>query len=102
MFQKDQTGKEKSRAAGDLDNKQAKITPRKCFRCGSEDHLNSKSLKPPKENKKRLNQVSFNEKVNRACNNSKNNSDQKIYAYIWHVCLVMMNVLVEMFVTVQN
>ena len=80
MFQKDQTGKEKSRAAGDLDNKQTKITPRKCFRCGSEDHLNSKSLKPPKENKKRLNQVSFNEKVNRACNNSKNNSDQKIYA----------------------
>ena len=25
-------------------------------------------------------QVCFNEKVNRACNNGKNNSDQKIYA----------------------
>ena len=44
--------------------------PRKCFRCGSEDHMIAKFPK----------QVSFNEKGNRACDNSENNSDHKIYA----------------------
>ena len=37
---------------------------------------------PPKDNGKRRKQVSFNEKGNRACNNGKNKSDQKIYSYI--------------------
>ena len=55
-------------------------TSRKCFRCGYEDHLIKKCPKPQKENEKRRNQVRFNEKVNRARNNDKNNSDQKIYA----------------------
>ena len=36
--------------------------------------------KPPKDNEKRRKQVRFNEKGNRACDNGKNNSDQKIYA----------------------
>ena len=40
----------------------------------------AKCPKPPKDNEKRRNQVSFNEKVNRACNNGENDSDQKIYA----------------------
>ena len=35
---------------------------------------------PPKDNEKRQNQVLFNEKVNHACDNSKNNDDQNIYA----------------------
>ena len=39
----------------------------------------SKCPKPPKDNEKRRKQVRFNEKVNHACNNSKNNGDQKIY-----------------------
>ena len=39
-----------------------------------------KCPKPPKDNEKRRNQVRFNEKGNLACHNSKNNSDQKIYA----------------------
>ena len=65
-----------------LDNRQTERTPRKCFRYGSEDHLIAKFPKPPKDNEKRIKQVSFNEKVNRACNNNKNNSDQKIYAYM--------------------
>ena len=56
-----------------------KRTPRKCFRCGSEDHMITKFPKPPKDNEKRKKQVCFNEKVNRACDNVKNNSDQKIY-----------------------
>ena len=54
--------------------------PWKCFRCGSEDHMIKKFPKPPNDNKKRRRQVSFNEKGNRACNNSKNNNDHKIYA----------------------
>ena len=36
--------------------------------------------KSTKNNEKRQNQVCLNEKGNRACNNGKNNSDQKIYA----------------------
>ena len=53
--------------------------PRKCFRCGSEDLLISKCLKPPKYNEKRRRQVRFNEKGNRSFRNGKNNSDQKKY-----------------------
>ena len=74
--------KEKARSAGDSENRQIERTPRKCFRCGSEDHLIAKCPKPPKENQKHRKQVSFNEKVNRAYDNGKNNSDQKIYAYM--------------------
>ena len=39
-----------------------------------------KCPKPPKDNDKRQRQVRFNEKVNRACDNGKNNNDLKIYA----------------------
>ena len=66
--------------AGHLDNRQTERTPWKCFICGSEYHLTVKFLNPPKENEKWQKQVRFNEKVNRACNNVKNNSDQNIYA----------------------
>ena len=44
--------------------------PRKWFRCASEYHMIENFPK----------QVCFNEKVNRACGNGKNNSDCKIYA----------------------
>ena len=40
----------------------------------------TKCPKPPKDIKKRREQVRFNEKGNPACDNGKNNSDQKIYA----------------------
>ena len=40
----------------------------------------AKCPKPPKDNEKWLNRVHFNEKGNRACDNGKNNDDQKIYA----------------------
>ena len=39
-------GEEKSRAAGDLYNRRTERTPRKCFRCVSEDHLIAKCLMP--------------------------------------------------------
>ena len=72
--------KEKYRAAGHSNNRQMERTPRKCFRYGSEDHLNEKCPKPPKKNKKRKKQERYNEKGNRACNNVTNKSDQKIHA----------------------
>ena len=56
------------------------LTPRKCFRGGSEDHMIAKFPKPPKDNKKRLKQVRFNEKCNHACKNGKDNDYQNIYA----------------------
>ena len=59
-----------------------KRLPRKCFRCGSEDHMIKKCPKPPKDNEKRRKQVCFNEKANRACDNGENNDDHKIYASI--------------------
>ena len=40
----------------------------------------AKFPKPPKDNEKRRRQVHFNEKGNRACDNSKNNDDHKISA----------------------
>ena len=68
-----------------LDNIQTEHTHQKCFRCGSEDHLIAKCLKPPKENEKRRKQVRFNEIVKHACKNSENTSDQKIYASMAHM-----------------
>ena len=61
--------KEKARAAGHLDNRRTEQTPRKCFRCGSQDHLIGECHKPPKKNEKRKNQVRFYERDNHACNN---------------------------------
>ena len=58
--------KKKARAAGDLDKRRTERITRKCFRCGSEDHLISKCPKPPKKNKKRRKQVRFSERGNRA------------------------------------
>ena len=40
----------------------------------------AKCPKPPKDNKKWRRQVRFNEKVNCACDNGKDNDDHKIYA----------------------
>ena len=36
-------------------------------------------LEPPRENEKRRKQVRFNDKVNCACDNDKDNDDHKIY-----------------------
>ena len=80
--------KEKARAAGDLENRQIERTPQKCSRCGSEDQLIAKCSNIPKENEKWRKQVRFNEKGNLACDNNKNNSEQKIYAYMAHMSVV--------------
>ena len=67
-----------------MDNRRKEHTPRKCFRCGSQDHLIAKSPKPPKDNEKRRKKLRFSEIGNRAsqkeCNDGENNNDQTIYA----------------------
>ena len=67
-----------------MDNRRTERTPRKCFRCGSDDHLIEKYPNTPKENEKRRKQVCFNERGNlssqKEYNNRENNNDQKINA----------------------
>ena len=49
MFQNYQKGKEKARAAGNLDIRRTERMPCKCFRCGSIDHLIDKCPNPSKD-----------------------------------------------------
>ena len=80
MFQKDKKGKGEARAVDVSSNRNSELPPRKCFRCGSKDHMIAKFPKPPKDNEKRRKQVSFNEKGSRECNNGENDNEHKIYA----------------------
>ena len=79
-FKKTRKEKEKARAVDVSSNRHPERLPRKCFRCGSEDHMSAKCPKPPKDNEISRRQVPFNEKGNRACDNGKNDVDHKIYA----------------------
>ena len=78
-FKRIRKEKDKARAVDVSSNRNLERPTRKCFRCGSEDHMIAKCPKPPKDNEKRRKQVHFNSKVNRACNNGKDNDDHKIY-----------------------
>ena len=78
-FKRIRQEKEKSRAVDVSSNRNSERPPWKCFICGSEDHMIAKCPKPPKYNEKRRKQVRFNEKVNRSCDNGKDNDDYKIY-----------------------
>ena len=71
-FKKVRKEKEKDRAVDVSSYRQMERPPRKCFRCGSEDHMIENFPK----------QVCFNKKGNYACDNGKNDSDCDIYAYI--------------------
>ena len=79
-FKRIRKKKERARSAGTSYNKHLDRPARKCFRCGSEDHMIAKCPKPPKYSEKRRKSLRFNEKGNRACKNGKDNNDQKIYA----------------------
>ena len=80
FFKRIRKEKDKARAVDASYNRQTECTPRKCFRCGSEDNRIAKCPKPPKDNEKRRKQVRFNEKGNISRDNGKNNDDHKIYA----------------------
>ena len=72
--------KQKSRSAGTSSNKNSDRPARKCFICGSDDHLISKCTKPPKDSEKRRKSNKSKEKVNRACDNRDDDNDVKVYA----------------------
>ena len=83
MFKKIREEKERARSAGTSPNKNSDRPDRKCFRCGSKDHLIAKCPKPPKDGeKKNGKKVSFKdkEKVNNAKDNSDDEDDIKLYA----------------------
>ena len=69
-FKRIRKEKEKDRTVEVSSYRKMERTPRKFFRCGSEDHMIAKCPK----------QVCFNEKGNRACDIGENKSDCKIYA----------------------
>ena len=79
-FKRIRKEKEKARAVDVSYNRNSERPPKKCFRCGSEDHMIAKCPKPPKYNEKRRKQVHFNEKGHCACDNGEDNDDHKIYA----------------------
>ena len=68
-FKRIRNENEKAQAFDVSSNRKMERTPRKCFRCGSEDHMIAKCPKP----------LCIIEKVNFACDNGKNNSDCKLY-----------------------
>ena len=82
-------------------NRRTERTPRKCFRCGSEDHIIAKFPKPSKDNEKRRKQVPLIKKLIVHVTTAKIKVT-KIYMHLWHACIVMTNVLVEILVTVHN
>ena len=66
-----------------MSNKNSDRPARKCFRCGSEDHLIAKCPKPPKDGEnKNGKKVSFKdkEKGNSAKDNIDDDDDLKVYA----------------------
>ena len=74
--------KEKARSAGASSNKNSDRPACKCFRCRSEDHLIAKFPKPPKDSEKRRKSDKSKEKGNRVCDNSDDENELKVYAYI--------------------
>ena len=80
MFQKNQKGEKKARVVGISYNRNLERLPRKCYICGSEDHMIEKFPKPPKDSEKRRKSVHFNEKGNHACDNGEDDNDQNKYA----------------------
>ena len=55
---------------------------RKCFRCRSEDNLIAKCPKPPKDSENRRKSEKSKEKRNCAWDNSDDDNDLKVYAYM--------------------
>ena len=79
-FKRIRQEKEKARAVGISSTRNSNCPARKCYRCGSEDHMIENFPKPPKDSDKRLKSVCFNEKGNCACDKGKDDNDHKIYA----------------------
>ena len=79
-FKKIRKDKEKARSSGASSNKNSDRPARKCFRCGSEDHLIAKCPKPSKDSEKRRKSDKSKEKGNSAKYNSNDDDDLEVYA----------------------
>ena len=79
-FKKIRKEKEKACSAGTSSKKNLNRQARKCFGCGSEDHLIAKCPKPPKDSEKRRKSEKSKEKGNSAKDNSDDDDDLKVYA----------------------
>ena len=80
MFQKDQKRKRESSFYWYFVKNNSDRPTRNCFRCRSEDQMIAKCTKPPKDSEKIRKSVRSNEKGSRACDNSEDDNDHKIYA----------------------
>ena len=80
FFKKIRQEKEKARAVGISSNRNSERPPQKCYRCGSEDHMIAKCPNPPKDSEKIRKSEKSKEKGNRACDNSDDDNDLKVYA----------------------
>ena len=78
MFQKDQKGKRKAHSSGTSSKTISDHPARKCFRCGSEDHMIAKCPKPPKDSEKRRKSDKSKETGNSAKDNSDGDNDLKV------------------------
>ena len=81
-FKRIRKEKQKARYAGTSSNKNPDLPARKFFRCGSEDHLISKCPKTPKDSEKRRKSDKAKEKGNSAKENSGDDGEIKVYAYM--------------------
>ena len=79
-FKKIRKEKQKARSAGTSYTKNLDLPAWKCSRCGSEYHMIAKYPKPPKDSEKRRKSEKSKEKGNRACDNSDDENDLKVYA----------------------
>ena len=71
FFKKIRKEKEKARSAGTSSNKNSDRPARKCFRCGSKDHMTAKCPQPPKDSEKRSKSEKSKEKGNMTCDNKQ-------------------------------
>ena len=93
-FKRIRNEKEKARTVDNLDIRQMERTPRKCFICGSEDHIIAKCPKPPKENENGKSKYVLTKKAIMQATTAEI-TWTKIYMHLWHKCLAMTNVLVK-------
>ena len=79
-FKRIRKEEEKNRFADTSSKTNSDNPAQKCFRCVSEDHMIAKCSKPPKDSEKRLKSDKSKENVNRACDNSDDDDELKVYA----------------------
>ena len=84
FFKRKRKEKEKARAVDVSSNRNSECPPWKCFRCGSEDHMIAKCLKPPEDNKKLMRKAIVHATTAKITMTIR-------YTHLWHECLAITN-----------